>query len=106
MEKELFVIAGTIAGFVAALLSIVRQLAHLRNRLRAAKERRKAAVPALSHAEEPLRADQRDSKVLNVSAYLLLDEITVIVAAGILLNYLGLVLSLRLQSLLYLDMTG
>jgi len=106
MEKELFVIAGTLAGFVAASLSIVQQLIHLRDRLRSAKERKKAAVADHSHAEELPRPDPRDSKVLNVSAYLLLDEIAVIVAAGILLNYLGLVLSLRLQSLLYLDMTG
>lgn len=106
MEKELFVVAGTVAGFVAALLSIVQQLIHLRDRLRSAKERKKAAVGDHSHAEELPRPDPRDSKVLNVSAYLLLDEIAVIVAAGILLNYLGLALSLRLQSLLYLDMTG
>lgn len=106
MEKELFVVAGTVVGFVAALLSIAQQLVHLRERLRSAKERKKAAVADHSHAEEPPRAHPRDSKVLNVSAYLLLDEIAVIVAAGVLLNYLGLVLSLRLQSLLYLDMTG
>ena len=106
MEKELFVIAGTVLGFVAALLSIVTQLIRLRDRLRSAKERKKAAVGDHSHAEELPRPDPRASKVLNVSAYLLLDEIAVIVAAGILLNYLGLALSLRLQSLLYLDMTG
>ena len=106
MEKELFVVAGTVAGFVAALLSIFQQLIHLRDRLRSAKERKKAAVGDHSHAEELPRPDPRDSKVFNVSAYLLLDEIAVIVAAGILLNYLGLALSLRLQSLLYLDMTG
>ena len=106
MEKELFVVAGTVAGFVAALLSIVTQLIRLRDRLRSAKERKKAAVGDHSHAEELPRPDPRASKVLNVSAYLLLDEIAVIVAAGILLNYLGLALSLRLQSLLYLDMTG
>src|SRR3990170_1412951 len=106
MEKELFVVAGTVAGFVAALLSIFQQLIHLRDRLRSAKERKKAAVGDHSHAEELPRPDPRIPKVLNVSAYLLLDEIAVIVAAGILLNYLGLALSLRLQSLLYLDMTG
>ena len=106
MDKEFIVIGGTIAGFVAALLSIMQQLVSLRNHLRSAKEQKKAAVADHAHAEEPPRADQRDSKVFNVSAYLLLDEIAVIVAAGILLNYLGLVLSLRLQSILYLDMTG
>ena len=67
MEKELFVVAGTVVGFVAALISIVQQLIHLRDRLRSAKERKKAAV-ADSHAEEPPRGHPRDSKVLNVSA--------------------------------------
>ncbi|MGH7411552.1 MAG: hypothetical protein ACREJ6_10925, partial [Candidatus Methylomirabilis sp.] len=103
---EFFVIGGTIAGFVAALLSIMEGLARLRDRVRSAKERKKAVVVYRSEAEQPPRADQWDSKVPNASGYLLFDEIAVIVAAGILLNYFGLVLSLRLQSILYLDMTG
>ncbi len=106
MEREFFVVSGTIVGFVAALLSIVQQLIHLRTHLRAARESKKTAVAGQAHVEELPRAVHRDSKVLNVSAYLLLDEIAVIGGAGILLNYLGLVLGLRLQSILYLDMTG
>ncbi len=106
MGTEFFVVAGTIAGFVAALLSIMKGLADLRDRVRSAKERKKAVVVYRSEPEQPPRADQWDSKVPNASGYLLVDEIAVIVAAGILLNYLGLVLTLRLQSILYLDMTG
>ncbi len=106
MEREFFVIAGTIAGFVAALLSIMEGLARLRDRVRTAKERKKAVVVFRSDAEQPARVEQWAGKVLNASGYLLVDEIAVIVAAGILLNYFGLVLSLRLQSILYLDMTG
>ena len=106
MEREFFVVAGTIAGFVAALLSIMEGLARLRDRVRTAKERKKAVVVFRSDAEQPARVEQWAGKVLNASGYLLVDEIAVIVAAGILLNYFGLVLSLRLQSILYLDMTG
>ena len=106
MEKEFFVIAGTVAGFVAAVLSILEQLVRLRNRLRSAENEGKAAVADRAHAEPLPRAGRWASKVLNASGYLLLDEIAVIIGAGILLNYLGLVLSLRLQSILYLDMTG
>lgn len=106
MAKEFFVVSGTVLGFLAALLSIVQQLISLRKHLLSAKEQKKAAVADQSHAEELPRAVHRDSHALNASAYLLLDEIAVIVGAGILLNYLGLVLSLRLQSILYLDMTG
>jgi energy-coupling factor transport system substrate-specific component len=39
-------------------------------------------------------------------SYLLLYETSVIVAAGLLLNYIGLTLSRHLESILFLDMTG
>jgi hypothetical protein len=46
------------------------------------------------------------SKPLQGSSYLLLYETSVIVAAGVLLNYVGLTLSRHLESILFLDMTG
>jgi hypothetical protein len=46
------------------------------------------------------------SKPLRGSSYLLLYETGVIVAAGLLLNYVGLTLSRHLESILFLDMTG
>jgi hypothetical protein len=106
MEREFFVVVGTILGFVAALFSITEHLVRLRDRLRSTKERKKVAAADDAHAEGPPRVDKWNWKPLNVSAYLVVDEIAVIVATGILLNYIGLMLSLRLQSVLYLDMTG
>lgn len=113
MNTDLLVVGGMITAFVAALLSLTEKLLSLRERLASARERKKAAGADPSHsgaqvAEQSILLDVilPNSRVLNVSSYLLVDEIMVIVPAGILLNYLGLVLSLRLESILYLDMIG
>src|SRR5690349_3530403 len=108
MEKDALLLAGTIAGFVAAVLSITEKVLDLRQRFRGAEESDSSSAriePDVSHVT-PSRRKAADWKLLNVSSYLLLQELTVIVAAGVLLNYLGLMLSLRLQSILYLDMVG
>ena len=108
MEKDTLLLAGTIAGFVAAVLSIMEKLLDLRQRFRQREEPEEAitpGVPAVTPQPRP-RCSQPAWKLFNVSSYLLLHELTVIVAAGVLLNYLGLMLSLRLQSMLYLDMVG
>ena len=106
MEKDALLLAGTIAGFVAAVLSIMEKLLDLRQRFRPGEEPEDTcAAPIVTHEPRPRRI-QPAWKLLNVSSYLLLQELTVIVAAGVLLNYLGLMLSLRLQSILYLDMVG
>jgi len=108
MEKDALLLAGTIAGFVAAVLSIMEKLLDLRQRFRPGEEPEESVtrvVQAVVHETRPRRA-RWTWKLINVSSYLLLHELTVIVAAGVLLNYLGLMLSLRLQSILYLDMIG
>jgi uncharacterized membrane protein len=108
MEKDALLLAGTIAGFVAAVLSIMEKLLDLKQRFRPGEELEESitrVAPAVAHESRPRRA-QRAWKLINVSSYLLLHELTVIVAAGVLLNYFGLMLSLRLQSILYLDMVG
>jgi hypothetical protein len=108
MERDALLLAGTIAGFVAAMLSIMEKLLDLKQRFRPGEvpeEGITRVVPAGAHEPRPRRT-QPAWKLLNVSSYLLLHELTVIVAAGVLLNYLGLMLSLRLQSILYLDMVG
>src|SRR5688572_13706693 len=108
MERDALLLAGTIAGFVAAVLSIMEKLLDLKQRFRPGElpeEGITRVVPAGAHEPRPRRT-QPAWKLLNVSSYLLLHELTVIVAAGVLLNYLGLMLSVRLQSILYLDMVG
>lgn len=108
MEKDALLLAGTIAGFVAAVLSIMEKLLDLRQRFRAGEEPEEgiARVTQAVTREPRPRRTQPAWKRFNVSSYLLLHELMVIVAAGVLLNYLGLMLSLRLQSILYLDMVG
>ncbi|WP_447977968.1 hypothetical protein [Candidatus Nitrospira bockiana] len=105
MDKDAILLAGTVAGFVAALLTITERVLNLRDRLRQNDEDQGAA--RRDPSPEPLpRRPQPAWKLLNLSSYLLLHELSVIIATGVLLNYLGLLLSLRLQSILYLDMIG
>src|SRR6476661_2151526 len=108
MEKDTLLLAGTIAGFVAAVLSIMEKLLDLKQRFRPGEEMESASRRNESVVPRTVspRRKQPAWKLINVSSYLLLHELTVIVAAGVLLNYLGLMLSLRLQSILYLDMVG
>jgi uncharacterized membrane protein len=106
MNQESIMLAGTIAAFFAALVSILDKLLSLQGRLHSGKEQKEELAAERSRPELSTRAYRPKSRVFYVSSYLLLYEVTVIVAAGNLLNYLGLVLSLRLESILYLDMTG
>ncbi|HKW85746.1 MAG TPA: hypothetical protein VJM82_01605 [Nitrospiraceae bacterium] len=106
MNQESIMLAGTIAAFLAAIVSILDKLLSLQARFHGGKERKEATVSERPRDAQPARTDRPKSRVLYISSFLLLHEVTVIVAAGNLLNYLGLVLSLRLESILYLDMTG
>ena len=106
MNQESIMLAGTIAAFLAAIVSILDKLLSLQGRFHSAKEQKEELAAERSRAEPSARAYRPKSRVFYVSSYLLLYEVMVIVAAGNLLNYLGLVLSLRLESILYLDMTG
>lgn len=106
MEKDMLLLAGTVAGFVAAILSVLEKLLDLKARFHPndqAEERPRTP----SATPEPVRHRSVPAwKLMNVSSYLLWYELTVIIGAGVLFNYLGLLLSLRLQSILYLDMIG
>ncbi len=106
MNQEAIMLAGTIAAFAAAIVSILDKMLSLQDRLHSTKEQKEATLAERPRDAQPTRADRPKSRVLYISSFLLLHEVTVIVAAGNLLNYLGLVLSLRLESILYLDMTG
>jgi hypothetical protein len=103
--KELMMLGGTIAGFIAALLTVMEKLLDIRTRVHARKDRR-AAPQDRPFAEPAATIDFFSSKPLRGSSYLLLNETTVILAGGVLLNYVGLTLSRHLESILFLDMTG
>ncbi len=103
--KELMMLGGTIAGFIAALLTVMEKLLDIQTRVHAKKDR-KAAPQERPSTEPSSSVDFFSSKPLRGSSYLLLNETTVILAGGVLLNYVGLTLSRHLESILFLDMTG
>lgn len=117
MERETIAMAGALAGFIAAVLTIIERLIGWTERAAAAKAR------ALEQAGEdsPLRSsakseeDEPSDRFWTIQwpawlgpapAYLVPSELALIFGAGILLNYVGLLLSLRLESILFFDMVG
>ncbi len=104
--KELMMLGGTLAGFFAALLTVLEKLLDFRIRAHSKKEKRASSQPERIPVESAPSVDFFSAKPLRGSSYLLLYETSVIVAAGVLLNYVGLTLSRHLESILFLDMTG
>ncbi len=104
--KEMLMLGGTIAGFIAALLTVMEKLLDFRHRFHSRKEKGNASQPERAAVDNAPSIDFFSSKPLRGSSYLLLNETSVIVAAGVLLNYVGLTLSRHLESILFLDMTG
>lgn len=104
--KELMMLGGTLAGFIAALLTVMEKLLDIQHRIQSKKDRRSAPQPERVSSETVSTVDFFSSKPLRGSSYLLLNETSVIVASGVLLNYVGLTLSRHLESILFLDMTG
>lgn len=105
--KEFMMLGGTIAGFVVAMLTLMEKFLDIQNRLKTKKESR--SVPSSTERSWPEAAPAIDffsAKPLRGTSYLLMYETGVIVAAGLLLNYVGLTLSRHLESILFLDMTG
>ena len=102
---------GASVAFVAALLTIVDRILSLKERLRTTKSHRQVVK---LHEESPAEWSADCHGMLARSrwtthspfSYLFYREIFIIGGAGILLNYLGLALSLQLESFLFLDMTG
>lgn len=105
-DKDLLMLGGTIAGFLAAVLSILEKVLHLQERLGTPKDKQPLPSPAPAPSARPVSADLFEGKAFQKSSSLFLYETGVIVAAGVLLNYLGLTLSRHLHSILFLDMTG
>ncbi len=105
-EKDLLMLGGTIAGFLAAILSILEKVLDLHRRLVPEKDKKPVPVEERTVSATTRTTELFDTKVFQKTSYLLVYETGVIVAAGLLLNYLGLTLSRHLQSILFLDMTG
>lgn len=104
--KQLLMLGGTFAGFIAALLTVMEKLLDIQHRIQTKKERKNTPQPERPSWEPSPAVDFFSAKPLKGSSYLLLHETSVIVAAGVLLNYIGLTLSRHLESILFLDMTG
>ena len=108
-SKDMLMLGGTVLGFIAALLTLMEKLLDVKSRLTslASKKERKSPVPVERPvSDSPSGSSVFSSKPLRGVSYLLLYETSVIVAAGLLLNYVGLTLSRHLESILFLDMTG
>ena len=104
--KELLMLGGTIVGFIAALLTVMEKLMDIQHRLGSRKDRRTPAAQERQIQESVSSIDFFSAKPFRGTSYLLMYETGVIVAAGLLLNYVGLTLSRHLESILFLDMTG
>src|SRR3989449_243457 len=91
IDQDTIIFAGAFAAFLAACLSIVDKFFALRDRLSTARLRKKEAEPVAhrAQAEQAPPGHRAPAKAFQVSAYLLVHEITVVVAAGVLLNYLA-----------------
>jgi hypothetical protein len=103
--KEMLMLGGTLVGFIAALLTVMEKLMDIQHRLTARKDRKSPSQER--QIQDPLVSiDFFSAKPFRGTSYLLMYETGVIVAAGLLLNYVGLTLSRHLESILFLDMTG
>jgi hypothetical protein len=104
--KEMLMLGGTLAGFFAAMLTMLEKWIDLRHRMKPGKERKPSAPAERYVPDTTSNIDFFSSKPLKGTSYLLIYETSVIAAAGLLLNYVGLMLSRHLESILFLDMTG
>lgn len=112
--KELMIFGGTIAGFIAALLTVLEKLLDFQHRIHSRRDTTASAKPERIVTDSAVKTaaptiasiDFFSARPLRGSSYLLLNETSVILAAGVLLNYIGLTLSRHLESILFLDMTG
>src|SRR5688572_906251 len=104
--KDMLMLGGTVVGFIAALLTLMEKLLDFKVRMAPKKERQPPSAAEHSVPDSSPSIDFFSSKPFRGVSYLLLYETSVIVAAGLLLNYVGLTLSRHLESILFLDMTG
>lgn len=105
-DKDVLMLAGTLAGFAAALLTIFERLLNIQDRLGQRNARQPSSTDERPIARSFSSPDFFEPRRFQRGSYLIVYETGVIIAAGVLLNYLGLTLSRHLQSILFLDMTG
>ena len=106
LGKEMLMLGGTLVGFIAALLTVMEKLIDIQHRLTTKKDRKPSASQERQVQEPLVSIDVFSTRPFRGTSYLLMYETGVIVAAGLLLNYVGLTLSRHLESILFLDMTG
>ncbi|MFQ5990964.1 MAG: hypothetical protein ACE5NA_00885 [Nitrospiraceae bacterium] len=106
MSRETLLAATTIVAIVAALLTIIDRSLSLRKRFQIFRRRYASAKKEKVLDRKPSALIQWFTSLEPPIAHLFLYEILIIAATGVMLNYLGLVLSVRLESILYLDMMG
>ena len=106
MGRDMLMLSGALVGFLGAFLSVLEKLLDLRTKLKPEKERKTPAPAERAVASTASQIDFFSTKPLRGTSYLLLYESGVILAAGLILNYVGLTLSRHMESILFLDMTG
>lgn len=114
-NNDLLTMMGFVGGMIVMAFTVLDYLIKFHDRFkegresapekeRPARSRREVEEP---DAPPPSPKTKKPNWDLHPAfPYLPYRELLIIVSTGILLNYLGLMLSLRLHSILYLDMTG
>jgi hypothetical protein len=115
LNNDLLTMMGLIGGMIVMLLTILDYLIKFHDRFREGKEdspkkgralRERSDEPEVNETVPASRHKTPNWTLHPAFPFLLYRELLIIVPTGVLLNYLGLMLSIRLHSILYLDMTG
>lgn len=118
LSYDSITMVGFIGGMIVMTLTIMDYLIKFHDRFKEGKEatsekpdpprtRRETSKPDIPVSTPPNPLQKRpDWRFRPAFPFLLYRELLIIIPAGVLLNYLGLMLSIRFHSILYLDMTG
>lgn len=109
--------AGALAGLIAAVLTIIERVIGWTERAAAAKARAAERAGDKADPRSSITPEEEDPTdrfwtirwptwLGPAPVYLVPSELAFIFGAGILLNYVGMLLSLRLESILFFDMVG
>jgi hypothetical protein len=115
LNNETLTMMGLVGGMIVMALTIMDYLIKFHDRFREGKEAPPRKEPRSRDRREEVEPDvslpsskgkKPDWRFRPAFPFLLYRELLIIVPTGVLLNYLGLMLSIRFNSILYLDMTG